>query len=878
MAFDAAQAWHQTIISVVVPTLNEIENIDALLSTVLQYDDAATALEILVADGGSTDGTVERVLAWERKGVVRLVSGGGPRGLAGDVLAAAKEAAGDIVVVMDADMSHPPQRIPDLVSPIIDGTSDMVVGSRYVPGGATPDWPWTRRLLSRLGGALAWPLTELHDPMSGFFAVRKERLLAVDPEAAGFKIGLEIIAEGGEGLRLTEAPIVFCDRVRGESKIGWGQMLAYARRLLVLAGGAVSLGNVTRFAGVGLIGLAIDFLIFQMLFSAGVGLVMAHATSFAIATFANYGLNSRWAFAMRAGGRRGRDWERYARFGTLCVLAFALRGGVLAGAVELGSRAEAAILFGVGAAAIVNYLGSAFFVFPSLSPRVPHGIRWRVAAIGVLGYVLVLRLVFLGLADLLPEEAYYWNYAQHLDIGYLDHPPMVAWLIWLGTSVFGDTEFGVRIGAYVAWLATAFFSFQFTRNLFGKSAAFVSVLLVATLPFFFSTGLMMMPDAPLTAAWAGALYFLERALIAEQRRAWWGVGLCAGLGMLSKYTIALLGPATLIFLLLDPRSRRWLLRPEPYLAVALGAMLFSPVIVWNAANDWASFAFQSSRRVQSSFEFSLPAVVGSIAILLTPLGVLSAIAAFPGRSSLKVAAAEASHAARVSQFVAIYTLAPLTVFVAFSLVHSVKLNWTGPIWLALLPAISATIVAIAGKSSKYDRLIRRLWAPTIATTLVIYGLGLNYLVFGLPMAGYVGSLRTLPVAWEEFGREAGLIVRDIERATGEEALLVGMDKYFVASQLAFYNRQDQDSARDSVGRGVLGQSSLMYDYWFAPNTMQGRTAILFALKRSQLMEESFDGHFGQLSEVAERGVYKNGQLTGSFFYRIGYDLRPRRRK
>jgi dolichol-phosphate mannosyltransferase len=142
--------------------------------------------------------------------------------LAGDVLAAAKFAKADIVVVMDGDLSHPASQLRNLVQPIFDGTRDMVVGSRYVPGGDTPDWPGRRRTLSRLGGALAWPLTDLKDPMSGFFAVRKARLLAVDPQATGFKIGLEIIAEGGDALRLAEVPIIFRDPGR--------------RRCLVLSG------------------------------------------------------------------------------------------------------------------------------------------------------------------------------------------------------------------------------------------------------------------------------------------------------------------------------------------------------------------------------------------------------------------------------------------------------------------------------------------------------------------------------------------------------------------------------------------------------------------------------------------------------------------
>ncbi|PZM14482.1 glycosyltransferase family 39 protein [Rhizobium tubonense] len=865
---------HRQSVSVVVPTLNEVENIDVLLSSLLLQSSADIALEILVADGGSTDGTVERVRVWEAKAPVRLISGSGARGLAGDVLAAARSATGDIVVVMDADLSHPPDEIGNLVGPIVDGTSDMVVGSRYVPGGSTPDWPLARRLLSRLGGALAWPLTDLQDPMSGFFAVRKERLLAVDPEAAGFKIGLEVIADGGDALRVSEVPIVFHDRVRGESKIGWGQMIAYARRLLVLAGGAVSLGNAARFAAVGLIGLALDILIFQILFAMGAKLVTAHVVSFVVATVSNYILNSRWAFASDELARRERDWRRYIRFLTICLLAFALRGGVLAGAVELlGWHPQAAILLGVGAAAVVNYFGNAFFVFPSVNPRMPPDVRWRVAAIGVLVYVLALRLVFLGLVDLVPEETYYWNYSQHLDIGYLDHPPMVAWLIWLGTSLFGDTEFGVRIGAYLAWIPTAFFVFWFSRNLFGKSPAFVGVLLLATLPFFFSSGFMMMPDVPLTAAWAAALYFLERALVGNSRRAWWGVGICAGLGMLSKYTIALLGPAALIFILLDPRARRWLLRPEPYLAIIVAAVLFSPVIYWNATHGWASFSFQTSQRLQSSVNFSLPSLVGSAAILMTPIGLIAAIAALASRSGLTLGTKPDANAARQSLFIKIFTIVPLSVFVAFSLFHEIKPNWTGPVWLAVLPAIAATIVAAVGNLSRFNGFLQRLWVPTVMTTLVIYGLSLHYLVLGFPMVGYFGSVRTLPVAWEEFGAEAGRIERSVEQATGKQVLLAGMDRYFVASEIAFYDREDRDAVRTSVGRGPFGGDGLMYDYWFKPADMQGRTVILYGLKRNDLDQDSIGGHFSRLTEILEQKVTKNGTAVGSFFYRIGYDFR-----
>ncbi len=322
--------------------------------------------------------------------------------------------------------------------------------------------------------------------------------------------------------------------------------------------------------------------------------------------------------------------------------------------------------------------------------------------------MLALRLAYLGLLNLLPEEAYYWNFSQHVDIGYLDHPPMAAWTIWLGTNLFGNTAFGVRIRAYLSWIAVAFFLYRFTANLFGKSTAIICIVLTATLPVFFYTGFIMTPDVPLTVAWAGAVYFLERALIADRQQAWWGVGICAGLGMVSKYTIALLGPAALIFLVLDPPARRWLRKPEPYVAAILALALFSPVIYWNAIHGWASFAFQSTQRLEDPAKFSTPSLVASAALLLTPLGLISALGVFVSRRRRSVLAPIADvQARRKLLFITVFTAAPLSVFLAFSFVHQVKLDWTGPVWLAILPAIAAMIFQ-SGQRSKFEVAINRL--------------------------------------------------------------------------------------------------------------------------------------------------------------------------
>ena len=512
---------------------------------------------------------------------------------------------------------------------------------------------------------------------------------------------------------------------------------------------------------------------------------------------------------------------------------------------------------------------------------VPHVIRWRLLALAALGYVVLLRFVFLGSLNLLPEEAYYWNYAQHLDIGYLDHPPMVAWMIWIGTKLFGNTEFAVRIGASLSWLIAAFFCFQLARNLYGKTVAFVAVMMFCTLPFFFATGLLMTPDAPLTAAWSGALFFLERALIDERRTAWLGVGLCIGLGMLSKYTIALLGPATLIFILLDPGLRRWLWQPWPYLAAAISAAIFSPVVIWNFLNDWASFSFQGQQRLEQPMHFSLPILIGSILVLLTPVGLVAAsrtLFARSGPDGSWLADRRNWLADRRNAFMAIYTLVPLSVFIFFSLFHEVKLNWTGPVWLAILPALAARLVARdqtpTGSSARV--VSRRSWLVTVAVTLLIYGGSLHYLVLGLPgiSPSMSMSLGMIPIGWKEFGAEVGKIAADLENATGKEPLRVGMDRYSLSSEVAFYD-PDQDAVRNTAGRSLFGFDSLMYDLWFPPAAAKGREIVLVSRwSGGAIATKSLSKRFQTLGPIQERIVHKGSISVARFFWRIGYSYKP----
>jgi len=251
----------------------------------------------------------------------------------------------------------------------------------------------------------------------------------------------------------------------------------------------------------------LDAGLFCALIGCGLPLQSSHIASFGVATALNYLLKVR---SEVVAVRRTRDRRLHGGLLAVSLLALFLRGGVL-GLLSLGWGwpAQVSIIFAVIAGLEVTTPGYA----TALSPA-DGGTRARAVAIGIVAYAFALRLVYLGSVELLPEEAYYWNYSRHLDIGYLDHPPMVAWLIRMGTAAFGQSQFGVRAGALCCGVITSVFVYRLTRNLFDEATALAALVLAQALPYFFFSGLLMTPEAPLADAWAASLYYIERALVA----------------------------------------------------------------------------------------------------------------------------------------------------------------------------------------------------------------------------------------------------------------------------------------------------------------------------------------------------------------------------
>jgi dolichol-phosphate mannosyltransferase len=348
-------------VTVVVPTFREVENIPQLVDRLAAVRRSnGLDLDLLLMDDDSQDGSVELVrtlgLPW-----VQIVVRTSERGLSQAVLEGLRRSEREVLVVMDADLSHPPEKLPEILRALEEG-AEMVVGSRFVEGGSTADdWGLFRWLNSRVATLLAVPLTNLKDPMSGFFALRRSTFLAGnDFNPVGYKIGLELLIKC-RCRRVVEVPIDFQDRQHGQSKLSIREQLKYLqhiRRLYIHRYGTWS--HLAQFLVVGASGLAINLAILTILLGLEVGEKLAVAAAIGFSMLWNFVLNRRFSFSYARGGPVLRQ-----------LLGFVAASSV--GAVvnyvttltmwEAFHYKQLAAVIGVLAGTGINFVASRFLVF-----------------------------------------------------------------------------------------------------------------------------------------------------------------------------------------------------------------------------------------------------------------------------------------------------------------------------------------------------------------------------------------------------------------------------------------------------------------------------------------------------------------------------------
>ena len=370
-------------VSIIVPTYNESQNIISMLKSIRENIPKGILAETIVVDDNSPDGTGRMVDEYIRQSVRRLAEDtvnvihrkAKQGGLASAILNGIQNAKADIIVVMDSDFSHPPQVIPKLLEAIKQYQCDLVVASRYVRGGHTHGWTLKRKIMSKCGALIA--KIGLHiktkDPMSGFFAFKRNIISGLSFDAIGYKFLLELLVKADPTITIREIPYTFENRRLGKSKLDeslyktgteylravW--RLYKSRRLRQADERRKSVrfaSKAARFFTVGASGFGVNYLV-SMLFAAGIAdFWYVHANAFGIVASlsTNFLLNKIWTFEDRKFGWK-RTVSQYGRFAALSSLGAAVQLGAVYWMVDThGVSYPLALLVAIGASAFGNFI------------------------------------------------------------------------------------------------------------------------------------------------------------------------------------------------------------------------------------------------------------------------------------------------------------------------------------------------------------------------------------------------------------------------------------------------------------------------------------------------------------------------------------------
>jgi len=295
-------------LAVIVPTLNEADNIDVLVAALTRAL-KDHAYEIVFVDDWSTDGTPDAIasLAAARPDI-RLIRRYGRRGLSSAVIEGALATIAPVIAVIDADMQHDERLLPALLARVQTGEADIAIGSRYVDGGSFGAWDASRVRSSQIATRLARRLlrSPVADPMSGFFVVRRSALLAALPHLSnmGFKILLDLLASSPTPLRAIELPFEFRTRHAGQSKLDSGVAIEFLLMLLDKSVGRWLPPRLVLFGAVGVLGLAVHLAILRTAMLLGARFTVAQTIAVLTAIAFNFTLNN--ALTYRDRRLRGR--------------------------------------------------------------------------------------------------------------------------------------------------------------------------------------------------------------------------------------------------------------------------------------------------------------------------------------------------------------------------------------------------------------------------------------------------------------------------------------------------------------------------------------------------------------------------------------------
>jgi 4-amino-4-deoxy-L-arabinose transferase-like glycosyltransferase len=499
--------------------------------------------------------------------------------------------------------------------------------------------------------------------------------------------------------------------------------------------------------------------------------------------------------------------------------------------------------------------------FPPSDPKSKKSRSWLPIVLIACGFGLF-RLLYAGLVNLSPQEAYYWVWALHPALSYFDHPPLVAYSIKAFTALLGDTVYAVRLPAILYAVGTTLVVYSLAKRFFGSRAGLLTALLLNLIlgfcpPFLFTT-----PDSPLIFFWCLTLFFVWRAAGEKKGGYWLLAGMSWGLAFLSKYTAALLGASIFLWLVSARDLRREFKGKGLYASILTALAVFSPVIIWNSQNQWVSFFFQSRDRFAPIVSISLENIftfVASQAGLMHPLLFLGFLAAlFHGIRRWR------NSAGKEEKFLLAAGLVPLAVFALASVRVFIKVNWP----TIAYPALLILLVGYYRRRIWPAPWVRRFYVPAIWALAVGVFVAVHVLLpwKSIPLSGSLDTLSGWP--------EAAARVQALkEELSSRKPTFIWAWDHKVAATLQFY----LPSQEPVFCRNLIGLPALAYSFWKVPGDLEGKDALLVWSTLDPLTsvgEEKARKAFVSLERLGSLEVYRGKQKLRTFYFARCVNYQP----
>jgi len=355
----------QEKLSLIIPTYNEKDNIVPLVERISKAL-SGRDYEIIFVDDNSKDGTIEVAQGLSAQYPLKVFVRKEERGLATAVVHGIKQASGNIIGVMDADLQHPPEVLRDLLKALENG-ADIAFASRYIPGGGCPNWGLSRRIISKAALKLSHlflPSTrEVKDPLTGFFMFRRDNVDVGRLKPIGYKISLEVMLVG-KFRNMVEVPFIFEDRSAGKSKLRPQQQIDYLKHILNLMSRTGELVRFLKFIGVGISGTFVNLGVLRLVtaytaWNEKVQLI----PGIEVSIITNFILNDYFTFADRRTGKKLSFFRRLFKYNVVALAGAVINWGVAALLVYLGLNIFLADFIGIIIAFLWNYFFSSIWAW-----------------------------------------------------------------------------------------------------------------------------------------------------------------------------------------------------------------------------------------------------------------------------------------------------------------------------------------------------------------------------------------------------------------------------------------------------------------------------------------------------------------------------------